>query len=59
MERFYTYLLDGKGKADALRLAQIDVRAESPSLQLGGVHPLWRWWANRGDCVHRVNGDYR
>jgi len=26
MENFYTYLLDGKSKADALRLAQLDVR---------------------------------
>lgn len=31
MEHFYTYLLDGKSKADALRLAQLDVREQYPN----------------------------
>lgn len=31
MERFYTYLLEGKSKADSLRLAQLDVREEYPN----------------------------
>ena len=31
MERFYIYLLDGKSKADSLRLAQLDVREEYPN----------------------------
>jgi hypothetical protein len=31
MERFYTYLREGMGKAKALRQAQLDVRAEYPN----------------------------
>jgi CHAT domain-containing protein/tetratricopeptide (TPR) repeat protein len=31
MERFYTYLQDGMGKAEALREAQLDVREEYPN----------------------------
>jgi CHAT domain-containing protein len=31
MERFYTHLRDGMGKADALRQAQLDVRAKYPN----------------------------
>jgi CHAT domain-containing protein len=37
MERFYTYLLDGMNKTEALRRAQIDVRAKYP-------HPYY--WAS-------------
>jgi hypothetical protein len=44
MERFYTYLLEGHGKADALRLAQLDVRAEYP-------HPYnWAGFILSGDA---------
>jgi len=31
MEQFYRYLLDGKSKADALRLAQLNVREQYPN----------------------------
>jgi CHAT domain-containing protein len=43
MERFYTYLRGGMGKAEALRQAQIDVRAKYP-------HPYyWAAFALTGD----------
>jgi CHAT domain-containing protein len=43
MERFYVYLHEGKSKAGALRLAQLDVRAEHP-------HPYyWAGFVLSGD----------
>jgi CHAT domain-containing protein len=58
MERFYTYLRDGTSKAEALRRAQLDVRADYPDpyhwagfvlVGDGGAArptiPLWAWVA--------------
>jgi hypothetical protein len=54
MERFYTHLHNGMGKADALRQAQIDVREQYPnpyywagvvlSGDTGSVDVPGSWW---------------
>ena len=46
MERFYTHLREGKGKAEALRQAQLDLRTDYP-------HPYyWAGFTLVGDMGH-------
>jgi len=64
MERFYVHLREGAAKADALRLAQLETRAERPNpyywagfVLVGdggpGRLPLPRWplWAGLGGAA--------